>query len=232
METILENLKMVFLSILHRFQKVKQPMPLYCKDKLLQMNSNAPVNELEETFDMFGITTKEEQAHFLSQVIHESGHFKYKVENLNYSASGLAKTWKTRFANPDGTPNELALSIERKPKEIANAVYNGRMGNEKGTDDGWNYRGRGFIQLTGKNNYRDIGQYLFEQGFVDDENIFIDTPDIVAEDKYAVLVAVAFWKRNNIYRDPITVKDITKRINGGYNGLTQRNTLYEELIAD
>lgn len=230
MKALLEIIKTVFLSIIHRFEKVNKPMPLFCKDKILQMNANAPVEELEYAFDLFSINDKEEQAHFLSQIIHESGHFKYKVENLNYGASGLAKTWKTRFANADGTPNELALSIERKPKEIANAVYNGRMGNELGTDDGWNYRGRGYIQLTGKNNYRDIGIYLYEKGFINDANLFVDTPDLVSEDKYAILVAVAFWKRNDIYREPISVKHITKRINGGYIGLSQRSALFEELM--
>ena len=230
MKDIISKLLTTALSIVYKILNVKRKMPLYCKEKLIKINENAPIEALEEAFFAFNIDTKEEQAHFLAQIIHESGHFKHKVENLNYSAKGLAQTLKTRFANADGTPNDLALEIQRNPMKIANAVYNGRMGNDRDSNDGWNYRGRGYIQLTGKKNYMEMGEYLYDKGMVETPFAFIDNPDLVAEEKYAVLTAVAFWKKNNIYRLPNDVKNITKRINGGYNGLKQRTALYEELV--
>ena len=203
---------------------------LLCKHSLLQLCPNAPVQYIEKYFDNFGIDDVDQQINFLAQVIHESGHFNHTIENLNYSAKGLAATWPSRFANKDKTPNDTALSIARKPQLIANAVYNGRMGNASDSNDGWNYRGRGYLQLTGKSNYQSIGKYLYDRGIIDDANLFIDQPDLVATPQYATLTAVAYWVRNNCWAKRDDIKYITKKINGGLIGLADREAIGEKLF--
>ena len=205
---------------------------LLCKQSLLTVAKSAPVEYIEQYLDAFNIDTLDEQVNFLAQVIHESGHFKHKVENLNYSAEGLAKTWPSRFANKDKTPNDKAKSIARNQQLIANAVYNGRMGNDKDGDDGWNYRGRGYIQLTGKDNYKTIGQYLYDNRVVDDPLIFINNPDLVAEDQYAVATAIAYWVKNKCWDGVGDIVKITKKINGGTIGLDDRKKIREMLYQN
>ena len=202
---------------------------LLCKQSLLKVAPKAPVQYIEQYFELFNINTMDEQVNFLAQVIHESGHFKHKVENLNYSAQGLANTWPSRFANKDKTPNDKALSIARNPHLIANAVYNGRMGNSNDGDDGWNYRGRGFIQLTGKTNYQSISQYLYDHNIVDDRNLLVDNPDLVADDQYAVATAVAFWVKNKCWDGEGNIEQITKKVNGGKIGLADRQAIRDAL---
>ena len=205
---------------------------LLCKQSLLTVAKSAPVEYIEQYFDAFKIDTLDEQVNFLAQIIHESGHFKHKVENLNYSAEGLAKTWPSRFANKDKTPNDKAKSIARNQHLIANAVYNGRMGNDKDGDDGWNYRGRGYVQLTGKDNYKTIGQYLYDNRVVDDPLIFIDNPDLVAEDQYAVATAIAYWVKTKCWDGAGDIVKITKKVNGGTIGLDDRKKIREMLYQN
>jgi len=167
---------------------------------------------LNATFDRFDINTPERQAAFLGQCGHESGGFKTLQENLNYSAEGLQKTWPKRFpALADAEP------YARQPEKIANKVYAGRNGNgDEASGDGWRYRGRGCIQLTGKANYSAAGDAL-------DVDLLAD-PDIVATSQYAALTAGWFWSIHDLNpladaRDDLA---ITKKINGGTNGLDDR----------
>ncbi len=173
---------------------------------------------LTAAMDKFAINTPQRQAQFIAQIAHESGGFKQLTENLNYSAQGLASTWPGRFSTGTG-PNELAREIARNPEKIANAAYGLRMGNNA-QGDGWRYRGRGLIQLTGKANYQAaasaIGAPLVEQ------------PDLVAEPAMAAMTAAWFWSKNglNALADSGDTRAVTKRINGGTTGLDDRLARY------
>lgn len=173
---------------------------------------------LTAAMDKFAINTPRRQAQFIAQIAHESGGFKQLTENLNYSAQGLASTWPGRFSTGTG-PNELAREIARNPEKIANAAYGLRMGNNA-QGDGWRYRGRGLIQLTGKANYQAaasaIGAPLVEQ------------PDLVAEPAMAAMTAAWFWSKNglNALADSGDTRAVTKRINGGTTGLDDRLARY------
>lgn len=179
----------------------------------------ALVDALNAAMALNGIDTKDRICGFLSQAGHESGHFKVKVENLNYSQQGLRKVFPKYF--PD---DATAFRYARQPAAIANRVYGGRMGNgNEASGDGFKYRGRGYIQLTGKNNYAacgaDIGVDL------------IANPDYLLTTEGAVQSAVWFWTKNNLnaFADKKDVTAMTKRINGGTIGLADRQTLYKKL---
>lgn len=170
----------------------------------------------------FNIDTIIELAHFLSQVHHESVGFTAKVENLNYSDVGLLKTFPKYFnAN-------TAKQYARKPQAIANKVYTGRMGNDF-IGDGWKYRGRGFIQLTGKNNYAALNSYLKTIGLADN---VLESPDLV-ETKYPLLSAAYWWMINGLNQiadngsGEDVVKAVTKRVNGGLNGYAHRLEMFK-----
>jgi putative chitinase len=154
-------------------------------------------------------------AQFLAQVTHESANFTAIRENLNYSVSGLLKVFKKYFKDVH-TANQYA----RKPEQIANKVYAGRMGNgNEESGDGWKYRGRGYLQLTGRTNYAIFGTYVGED--------LLNSPDLVAT-KYAMHSAFWFFERNNLWKITDsrnyydTLVEITKRVNGGTNGLSDR----------
>ena len=160
--------------------------------------------------------TNNQAAHLFGQCAHESGNFTVFSENLNYSADGLCKVFKKYFPNKAST-----TGYARKPEKIANKVYSNRMGNgSESSGDGWRYRGRGPIQLTGKENYtafsKDIGR-----------PDFLTNPDIVASE-LAFESALWFFKKNHLLEIAdrgITVSiitQITKKINGGTNGLDDR----------
>ena len=181
----------------------------------------AVVGALNASMAINGIDTKDRICGFLSQAGHESGHFKVKVENLNYSQAGLRKVFPKYF--PD---DATAFRYARQPAAIANRVYGGRMGNgNEQSGDGFKYRGRGYIQLTGKNNYiacgKDIGVDL------------IADPDYLLTPSGAVQSAVWFWVKNglNALADKKDVLAMTKRINGGTIGLAERQALYNKLQA-
>jgi putative chitinase len=172
------------------------------------------LQELPMVMEKFQINTPLRLAHFLSQCSHESGGFKVTEENLNYSVYGLNKVFGKYF------PNDLATKYQHKPQMIASRVYGSRMGNgNEKSGDGWKYRGRGYIQLTGKNNYQKFDK------FVDDD--IINNPDLVST-KFPLLSAGWFWsvsKLNTICDGGDSVKvitSVTKRINGGVNGLDHR----------
>lgn len=175
---------------------------------------------LSDACSKFGITTPARLAAFLAQVGHESAGFTHTVENLNYSAGGLLATWPSRF-----TP-ELAASMARNPQRIAEHVYGGRMGNgPEGSGDGYRFRGRGLIQVTGKANYEGVRELLAPFDVPD----LLAMPDVLAEPKWAALSAGAFWdgRHLNALADTGQFDQITRRINGGQNGAADRRARYE-----
>ena len=176
--------------------------------------------------DKYNINTPLRLAHFLSQVNHESGDMKYIEENLNYSAKRLLQVFPKYFKTIDGA-NEYAY----KPEKIANKIYTNRMGNgNEASGDGWRYRGRGPIQLTGKNNY------ILFANWVKNKDI-INNPDLILKDNdLLVLTAFFYWdyrKINNIIIDNANqyeiCKKVTRAINGGYNGLDDRWQRFQKI---
>ena len=157
-------------------------------------------------------------AHFFGQTAHETGDFKLFSENLNYSANGLKKIFGKYFNNL------TALSYARNPEKIANKVYGNRMGNlDESSGDGYKFRGRGALQLTGKSNYEAFAKYLGKPEIM-------DKPDVVANE-YAFESAMFFFDKNNLWNicdggvNDATILKLTKRINGGTNGLAHRTEL-------
>jgi putative chitinase len=155
-------------------------------------------------------------AHFFAQTSHETGNFKAFSENLNYSAAGLQGTFGKYF------PGALEESYARNPEKIANRVYADRMGNgNEASGDGWKYRGRGALQLTGKSNYKAFADYLGKPEIM-------DNPDLVAT-TYAFESAMFFFDKNKLWSicdkgiNDAAILELTKRINGGTHGLEDRN---------
>ena len=165
---------------------------------------------LQAAFDKYDISNVKRQAAFLGQCAHESGNFKTLEENLHYSANALMRVWPSRFPDMD-TANKFA----NNPEKIANKVYAGRMGNTE-DGEGWKYHGRGLIQLTGKDNYKNCGNSL---GFD-----LLSSPEKLLEPQYAALSAGWFWSKHglNELADAQEHGMITKRINGGTLGLDDR----------
>lgn len=170
-------------------------------------------NKYKAILDKAGINTPFRLAHFFAQLEHESG-LKPISENLNYSADGLLRTFPRYFTTAQ------AREYARKPEAIANRVYANRMGNRAETSgDGWKYRGRGFIQLTGKKNYKALTDYAK----VD----YVANPDLLLNEADAMISAIWFWSTNNLNRfaDKDDATGLTKAINGGTNGLEHRRAL-------
>ena len=166
----------------------------------------------------YGIDTPQEIARFLAQTTHESVDFSVRSENLNYSKSGLLKIFRKYF------DEESASRYARNPRMIANRVYANRMGNgNEASGDGWKFRGRGCIQVTGKTNYHQCSIDL-----LGNESL-LSTPEIVAEPDMALRSALWFWKKNslNSVTDMII---LTKRINGGTHGLADRQSRYTHAL--
>ena len=154
-------------------------------------------------------------AHFFAQTSHETGGFKAFSENLNYSAQGLQGIFGKYF------PGNLEESYARQPEKIANRVYADRMGNgNEASGDGWKFRGRGALQLTGKANYEAFSKYL-------GTNEVMENPDLVAT-KYSFESAMFFFERNKLWSicdqgiNDAAILALTKRINGGTHGLEDR----------
>lgn len=191
--------------------------------KLEALSTKIPANVMEEIpliIEKFGIDGPLRLSHFLSQCAHESGNFKFVKENLNYSADGLRKIFPKYFPTI-----ELANKYARQPEKIANKVYGGRMGNgDEASGDGFKFRGRGYIQLTGKDNYT-----AFDK-FVDDD--ILANPDLVAT-KYPLTSAAFFFHKNKLWDvcdkghgDDIVLA-VTKRVNGGTHGLADRQDKFD-----
>jgi putative chitinase len=180
--------------------------------KLTPVKAEEWIDAINETCDRFDISTPERQACFLGQCAHESGGFSALQENLNYKQESLCKVWPKRFPSIDD-----AEPYHKQPQKIANKVYASRMGNgDEASGEGWKYRGRGLIQLTGKDNYSACGEALG----VD----LVENPDLVATPQYAALSAGWFWDKNrlNAYADKNDMQGLTKKINGGTHGIEDR----------
>ena len=174
--------------------------------------SSAWVDGLNKTFERFHIATPKQQAVFIGQCGHECGNFKTLEENLNYKAATLMRLWEKRFPT-----QEIANAYAGQPKRIANKVYASRMGNrDEASGDGYRFRGRGCVQLTGHDGYYHAGQALG----VD----FVMNPELVATPEYAALTAGWFWDTHKL-NAPAEAWDFircTKIINGGTIGLEER----------
>jgi putative chitinase len=201
------------------------------KEKLLGVIPNPVINELDIIFDKYEINTILRISHFLAQCAHESGNFSVKQENLNYSAKRLQEVFGRYF-----TTHAKALLYERKPVKIASLVYGNRMGNgDEQSIEGYKYRGRGYIQLTGKNNYLLFDKSLNETGLEVD---IIGDPDLVAT-TYPLISAAWFFNKNNLNEiadlggTKEIITRITKKVNGGTHGLDSRisyfNKFYKKL---
>lgn len=172
------------------------------------------IEQIPDTAKNFNITTSLRLAHFLAQCAHESGNFNLVFENLNYSAEGLRRIFPRHF------PGNLSETYARQPERIANRAYASRMGNgDETSGDGWRFRGRGYIQLTGRNNYTIFNKFV-------KDNVITD-PDLVAT-KYPLMSAAFFFDRNNIWTlcdrgfNDSVITAVTRRVNGGVNGLDDR----------
>jgi putative chitinase len=190
-------------------------------DKLKGHIPDAVIAMIPDTAAKFQINTPLRLAHFLAQCGHESGGFRATQENLNYSAKGLAGIFKKYF------PTEAAAApYARNPQKIASKVYGGRMGNgPESTGEGYKFRGRGYIQLTGKENYTAFGKSIGED--------MVANPDKVAS-QYALLSAAWFFSKNGLHKmadegaSDLVVTKITKRVNGGTIGLPDRIKHFKE----
>lgn len=174
-----------------------------------------------------GINTPLRLAHFFAQIDHESGGGRRLEENLNYSKDGLLKIFQSDFdTNKDRrlSPTEIKVAemLARKPEQIANFVYANQNGNGGvSSGHGWRYRGRGYIQITGLENYRELSK---------DTGIdFVSKPELLTQEANAMLSAVWFWndKGLNRFADQNNIERITRIINGGLNGFEHRKELFE-----
>jgi putative chitinase len=193
-------------------------------DKLKGHIPDTVIGQIPGVMDKFQINTPLRLAHFLAQCGHESGGFKHTNENLNYSADGLKKIFPKYFAQAG-----LAESYARQPEKIASRVYGGRMGNgDESTKEGFKFRGRGYIQLTGKSNYSEIDKFVNED--------ILANPDLVAT-QYPLLSAAWFFHKNGLNTiadkgaDDATVTAVTKRVNGGTIGLPDRIKHFKEYYS-
>lgn len=198
------------------FTQERLEKALYITDPTASTNwFNSFIDSLPE--DM--IESPNRIAGFLAQTSHESGKYKFLVENLNYSDKGLLKTFPKYFNESN------VMEYARKPEAIANRVYANRMGNgDEASGDGWKYCGRGLIQLTGKNNY---------QAFAISEQMNIeDVPDYLTTYVGAVRSALWFWNKNNlnVTADAEDLVMMTKKINGGTHGLAERTAEYKRIL--
>jgi putative chitinase len=185
---------------------------------------DAVITQLPDTIAKFELNTPLRLAHFLAQAGHESGGFKAVNENLNYGAKGLLSLFKKYFPT-----EEKAKLYERKPEKIANLVYGARMGNGPETSgEGYRFRGRGYIQLTGKDNYKAFDAVVAES--------IVDNPDLVAT-KYPLLSAAWFFHKNGLHKiadqgaTDAVVTSVTKRVNGGTIGLPDRIKHFKEYYS-
>lgn len=183
-------------------------------------------NYIQEWYDALSVhipeydmDTPERLSAFISQCSHESGEFTRLTENLNYRWESLRRVFPKYFPTDD-----IAKKYEHNQKAIASRVYANRMGNgNEASSDGWKYRGRGLIQITGKNNYSAFAEFI---GMSLD-----DVPDYLESFDGAIVSACWYWKINNLNRfaDSEDIKGLTKAINGGYNGLDDRIAKHDEI---
>jgi putative chitinase len=193
--------------------------------KLSNLQGHLPagvITQIAEIASKFNINSPLRLAHFLSQCSHESAGFKLVYENLGYSATQLTKFWPALF------PASIAVQYGGNPQAIANRAYGNRMGNgPEASGQGWLFRGRGYIQLTGKDNYKQFSDFIGED--------CVANPDLVAT-KYPLASAAFFFNRNGIWSvcdqgsSDAVVTAVTKRVNGGTNGLSHRLAEFKKFL--
>lgn len=192
-------------------------------EKLKNVIPDSVIKELPDVIQRFDINTELRLAHFLSQCAHESGNFSVKVENMNYSAKRLQEVFRKYFPT-----TEKAMEYQRQPQKIGSLVYANRLGNgDEKSGDGWRYRGRGYIQLTGKSSYKSFGDFIGED--------LVKNPELLAT-KYPLVSAGWFFRIRDINKisdrgsttDVITA--VTLRVNGGRNGLQDRISRFERIF--
>ncbi len=200
------------------FPPKKEDLELH---KIKHILTEEVFDQLPLAIEKFNITNKLRLAHFLSQCAHESGSFKLVKENLNYSEKGLKSIFGKYFRDVP------ASDYARQPEKIGARVYGGRMGNgDESTKEGWKFRGRGYIQLTGKNNYQKFSEFIGED--------CVSNPDLVAT-KYPLASAAFYFDSNNVWRfcdlgsDESTIRRVTKAVNGGYHGLDDRRSKFQKV---
>ena len=192
-------------------KKLEMKLPKTIYDYLVYSKNNS------------NITNAYRLAHFLSQVAHESGNFKLVYENLRYSAAGLLKTFPKYFPTQD-----IANKYAMHPQMIGNRVYANRMGNgNEASGEGYLFRGRGYLQITGKENYKLFSEYIGED--------CVSNPDFVAT-KYPMDSALWFFDRNKLWElcdisTPKSVAAVTRRVNGGFNGLADRQAKFKSFMS-
>lgn len=180
---------------------------------------------LRDTCARFEIDTPKRLAAFFAQVGHESAGLSRTVENLNYSAQGLLRTWPSRF------DAKTAEAFARKPVAIAGKVYDGRMGNTA-PGDGWRYRGRGLIQITGKIGYEAVTELLMGLRPPDAVPDFVLQPEMLESPQWAAMSAGAYWEDHelNALADSGDMQKMTRIINGGLNGIEDRKARYARAL--
>ena len=193
-------------------------------DKLKGQIPDNVYNELTSLIQKFNITNPLRLAHFLAQCGHESGDFKLVRENLNYSWQRLRQIFPKYFPTDD-----IAKPYDRQPEKIANRVYSSRMGNkDEASGDGFKFRGRGYIQLTGHDNYKAFTTFIGED--------CVANPDLIAT-KYPLMSAGYFFDRNKLWlicdegNTDLVVTKVTKRVNGGTHGLPDRINKFKKYIS-
>ena len=189
--------------------------------------NKSKVDEFVASFNMwaihFGIDTSKRVAMYLAEVFHESGNLRYTEENMNYSADGLLKTWPSRFTK------EKAQVYARNPEKIANYVYANRMGNgNEASGDGWRFRGRAFIGITGRDNYQ---KYANSEWCVGD---LMKNPDMLSQFPENQKASMWFWDTQNLnkYADMCDIDKCSRIINGGTLGLANRKFLYRRFCRE
>lgn len=216
----LEKMGIITASPVIEAASAQIPAGQFKLEKLKGHIPDSVIAQIPDTAAKFNITNTLRLAHFLAQCGHESGGFKAVSENLNYSADGLKKIFGKYF------PGNLNESYARQPEKIANRVYSSRMGNgDESSGEGFKFRGRGYIQLTGKSNYSSFDKMVEED--------IIANPDLVAT-KYPLMSAAFFFNNNGLWSicdkgaDDATVTAVTKRVNGGTIGLADRIKHFKE----
>lgn len=178
---------------------------------------------IQDAASAYEINTSDRLAAFLAEIGHESKRLSRTVENLNYRADRLRAVWPSRFSESQ------AEALAHKPEAIANHVYGGRLGNTQ-PGDGWRYRGRGLIHTTGRRNYEAVTEEIADKiGSVPD---FVLQPDLLENPRWAAMSAGAYWESRNLNQlaDAGKIDEVSRKVNGGDNGLEERRALYKQAL--
>ena len=185
---------------------------------------------LAAAFKLAELNTPQRQGAFVAQCFHESAGFTRLEENLNYSLDRLCEVWPSRFVTRDTKsqtmPNAAARACARNPKQLANSVYASRMGNgDQASGDGWNYRGRGWIMVTGASSYAALSKATGMD--------FVNNPDLACQHLGAATISAGYWKLNNLnaLADKAQYQELSRRINGGSIGMAERLNLTKIAVA-